>query len=133
MAEHVIILDDSGHAVCRRPVSALPTSGLTSVAHDGTLTGSGATASPLSVVSAVLAQAITGSNLTFNATTGKIDGSAGGGTVVDATDTVKGIVELATNAEAVAGVSTTLAVTPAGVAAYYASKFADFSSLPICP
>jgi len=38
-------------------------------------------------------------------------------TVVDGTELVKGIVELATVAEAAAGTSTTLAVTPAGIAA----------------
>ena len=43
-------------------------------------------------------------------------------TVPDASDTVKGIVELATPAEASAGTSTTLAVTPAGLAAALAAK-----------
>lgn len=42
-------------------------------------------------------------------------------TIPDATDTVKGKVELATTAEAEAGTSTTLAVTPAGVAAAIAA------------
>lgn len=42
-------------------------------------------------------------------------------TVPDASDTVKGIVELATPAEASAGTSTTLAVTPAGLAAALAA------------
>lgn len=42
-------------------------------------------------------------------------------TIPDATDTVKGKVELATTAEATAGTSTTLAVTPAGVAAAIAA------------
>ena len=49
----------------------------------------------------------------------------------NATDAARGIVELATSAEAVAGVSTTLAVTPAGVKAGYLPL--DFSSLPLLP
>ena len=40
----------------------------------------------------------------------------------DASETNKGIVELATNAEAVTGTDTVRAVTPAGVQAHYASK-----------
>ena len=40
----------------------------------------------------------------------------------DASETNKGIVELATNAEAVTGTDTVRAVTPAGVEAHYASK-----------
>ena len=52
-------------------------------------------------------------------------------TVPDASDTVKGIVELATPAEASAGTSTTLAVTPAGLAAALAATpvSADVSKL----
>ena len=52
-------------------------------------------------------------------------------TVPDASDTVKGIVELATPAEASAGTSTTLAVTPAGLAAALAAApvLADVSKL----
>lgn len=42
---------------------------------------------------------------------------AGAGGVADASVTVKGIVELATNAEALIGTDTVRAVTPAGVAA----------------
>lgn len=41
--------------------------------------------------------------------------------VADATDAVKGVVELATTIEAAAGTSSTLAVTPAGLAAYVAA------------
>ena len=47
------------------------------------------------------------------------EGPAGGGwNAVDATETVKGIVELATTAEATAGTDTVRAVTPAGVKAH---------------
>jgi lysophospholipase L1-like esterase len=43
--------------------------------------------------------------------------SGGGGTTVDASTTVKGIVELATNSEATTGTDTVRAVTPAGLKA----------------
>ena len=138
MSEHLIILDDNGHAVCRRPVSSLPTSGMNSVAHGATLTGAGTTASPLDVVPSAIAgdiaAAIAGTNLTYNATTHKLDAASGGGgsTPADATETVKGIVELATTAEAAAGTDTTHAVTPAGVKSYFDAKLGDFSSLPVC-
>lgn len=49
-------------------------------------------------------------------------------TVPDATETVKGIVELATTAEAITGTDTTRAVTPAGVAAKVASAVVDAST-----
>lgn len=83
MVDHVIILNDAGTAVCRKPVSTLVTAsggggGLSAVYHDQTLTGNGTTASPLGADPAVLAQAIAGTNLTFNASTGKIDAPAGG-------------------------------------------------------
>lgn len=51
-------------------------SGITAVSHDTTLTGNGA-ATPLSVVSASVAQAIAGTNITYNSSTGKLDGAAG--------------------------------------------------------
>lgn len=50
------------------------------------------------------------------------------GTVPDASDTVKGIVELATNAEATTGTDTTRAVTPAGLAAAVGSLVPDAST-----
>lgn len=46
------------------------------------------------------------------------------GNVIDATDTVKGIVELATNAEHVTGSDATRAATPAGITA----KLADYKA-----
>jgi hypothetical protein len=52
-------------------------------------------------------------------------GSAG---VPDASQTVKGKVELATDAETVTGASTTLATHPSGVAAAIAAALASFSS-----
>ena len=84
MVDHVIILNDAGTAVCRKPVSTLVTSsggggGLSAVHHNQTLTGDGTTASPLGAVPAVLAQAIAGTNLTYNSGTGKLDAPAGGG------------------------------------------------------
>ena len=84
MVDHVIILNDAGTAVCRKPVSTLVTAsggggGLSAVYHDPTLTGDGTTASPLGAVPAVLAQAIAGTNLTYNSGTGKLDAPAGGG------------------------------------------------------
>ena len=56
-----------------------------------------------------------GMNVTHTNTTITVDGE-------DASETNKGIVELATNAEAVTGTDTVRAVTPAGVEAHYASK-----------
>ena len=56
-----------------------------------------------------------GMNVTHTSTTITVDGE-------DASETNKGIVELATNAEAVTGTDTVRAVTPAGVEAHYASK-----------
>lgn len=44
------------------------------------------------------------------------------GTVVDATDTLKGIVELATNAEVATGTDTVRAVTPAGLSSVLTNK-----------
>lgn len=46
-----------------------------------------------------------------------VGSSEGGGSVVDATTSVKGIVELATTAETTTGTDTVRAVTPAGVKA----------------
>jgi hypothetical protein len=51
------------------------------------------------------------------------------GTVVDATDTLKGIVELATNAETSAGTDATRAVTPAGLASVLSGKQAADTDL----
>lgn len=51
------------------------------------------------------------------------------GTVVDATTTLKGIVELATNAEAIAGTDAVRAVTPAALAAALASVLAAYQAL----
>lgn len=48
-------------------------------------------------------------------------GGGSGGTVADATTTIKGIVELATNAEAVTGTDVGRAVTPSGVKAAIAA------------
>jgi hypothetical protein len=48
-------------------------------------------------------------------------GGGGGGGVVDATDTVKGIVELATDTETITGTDTVRAVTPFGMAAVTAT------------
>lgn len=56
-----------------------------------------------------------GMNVTHTNTIITVDGE-------DASETNKGIVELATNAEAVTGTDTVRAVTPAGVEAHYASK-----------
>ena len=52
-----------------------------------------------------------------------------GGTPSDASDTVKGIVELATDAEAVTGTDTVRAVTPANVAAVVAVTRARYSAV----
>jgi hypothetical protein len=51
------------------------------------------------------------------------------GTVVDATDTLKGIVELATNTEVAAGTDTTRAVTPSGLASVLSGKQAADADL----
>lgn len=51
-------------------------------------------------------------------------GGGGGGTVPDASTTVKGIVELATNAETTTGTDTTRAVTPAGLKVVADTKYA---------
>lgn len=51
--------------------------------------------------------------------------------VPNATDTVPGAVELSTNAEAVTGTNTTLAVTPAGVTAAINSAFTNCSGVAI--
>lgn len=52
-------------------------------------------------------------------------------TLVSASDTTKGVVELATSAETITGTSTTLAVTPAGAkAAYLALDFSTLTTLP---
>lgn len=51
------------------------------------------------------------------------------GTVVDATDTLKGIVELATNAEVAAGTDTVRAITPAGLASVLSGKQAADADL----
>lgn len=59
-----------------------------------------------------------GTNTTQLATTAFVLANGGGGgpgVVPDATETAKGIVELATTAEATTGTSTTLVVTPAGL------------------
>lgn len=53
--------------------------------------------------------------------------NAGVATVVAASDTVAGKVELATPAEVVTGTSTTLAVTPAGVAGAFVPKTGDWA------
>lgn len=58
-----------------------------------------------------------GANLTITGTTLDATGGGGGTPPPDASETVKGIVELATTAETTAGTDTTRAVTPAGVAA----------------
>jgi len=51
----------------------------------------------------------------FTGTTWHVTSGAGGGSVVDATETVKGIVELATPTEVIAGVDTSRATTSEGV------------------
>lgn len=69
-----------------------------------------------SLTAAQIETALTGSfsNIVANSWTGNAIAAA---YLPTATDTATGIVELATNAEALAGASTTLAVTPAGLAA----------------
>lgn len=67
--------------------------------------------------------------LQFNENTDKFEFSVDGGSsftnivgVEDASETVKGIVELATTTEATTGTDTTRAVTPAGLAAHNAAR-----------
>lgn len=67
--------------------------------------------------------------LQFNENTDKFEFSIDGGSsftnivgVVDSSETVKGIVELATTAEATTGTDTARAVTPAGLAAHNAAR-----------
>lgn len=64
-------------------------SGITAVSHDTTLTGNGA-ATPLSVVTASVAQAIAGTNITYNSSTGKLDGAAGAAGAAGSKSTVSG-------------------------------------------
>jgi hypothetical protein len=52
-------------------------------------------------------------------------------TIADASDTVKGIVELATTAEVLAGTDTVRAVTPKGAADNYLAK--NIALLPALP
>lgn len=65
-----------------------------------------------------------GTGLTITGTT--LD-ATGGGSVPDATDTVKGVVELATTAEAQTGTDTVRAVTPAGLKAVADTKITAFT------
>ena len=78
----------------------------------------------------VPAGAVDGQLLSWSGTTGLVWVAGGaGGTVPNASTTVKGIAELATNQETIDGTDTTRAVTPAGVkAALDAKALSDMST-----
>lgn len=94
------------------------------------------------------ANLLLGTNLSITGTT--LNATGGGGTVVDASETVKGIVELATAAEVAALTDNTRAVTPLGLASALSGRALDsgvvhltgaetlagvktFSSAPVVP
>ena len=83
-------------------------------------------------MTALLADAVSGGAAPTGAAGGDLQGTYPNPTVVPASTTQAGKVELATNAEATAGTSTTLAVTPAGLkAAIDAAPDSDAQTLSV--
>jgi hypothetical protein len=101
--------------------SIAKTSGL-----QGALDAKAPLASPNFTGTPTVPTAAPGTNNTQAASTEYVDAAAAAVTVADASTTVKGKVELATDAEAVSGVSTTHAITPANLAAVVGDSTTDF-------
>lgn len=73
-----------------------------------------------------------GTNWTYDSAVNSWTAEGAGPLVpADATETVKGIVELATAAETTTGTDSVRAVTPAGVASGYIKK--NIANLPVLP
>ena len=89
-------------------------SDVTDVATARTNLGAAPTVSPTFTGTPAAPTAITGTNTTQIATTAFVQAQLAS-SVPAATDTVAGLVELATNAEVIAGTDTTRAVTPSGL------------------
>ena len=118
-ADRIVFWDDSAGAWAAMSVtSPLEISGTTLQVNSATLAET--------IRDTMATALVAGTNITITPNDGSdtitIAASGGGGTPPDASETVKGIIELATNAEVQTGTDTVRAVTPAGLASRTATE-----------